>query len=1081
MLKKIVIIVMLLFGYGISNGDFNTSSIDFNTGTLGDLGDFTGGIGFDTIDFTGGYLSSGFTGSTNFISIKDYSNLKITGSYNCDTKVPSVKFDVYNAKNNIVYTDIYNKTDIITVGCGGNWLDGYQGTGNTCKLLDVIYDGNDYFVNYECNINEWWVPGAASGGNGRNKDTIWTGSFKTYIDLCQYNNVFCKNSSYINSEQNNSNQICSQNISSGENVFYLSNLKLKTDEAESKTIISENSSLGDPVILSTGEFDYDNTIMSYAGNNLPFEFKIKYKNQAYYNGPLGNNFDFNYNIYLSQDSDGNINIHDGKLGVFKFIKNGDTFERNETIKASLEFIDNKYQITFNDKSKYIFGDNFKIEKLEDAYDNYLGFEYNTDLQLTKIIDTLNREYNIIYNENSRIQNITDFNNNKVEFTYFDINETEGNQFDLKTIKMINGTSEKEISFTYTSGDTFESSHNIVKLIDSANNTYVENTYDTNDRVLTQTYGNGTIYYNYTTDSNNKITQNNVTDREGNIIEYYYDSFGNTIKKIIKKSSGDLEYNYSYDLNNNIIQEINPLGNGFTYSYDLKNNLLERRQKQDITAENNETDLVTNYEYDEIYNKIKKVTEANGKITNFTLDEQGNVIEKEVVAGDKTINEAFGYNTLGQLISKTDPNGNISNFEYINGNISKIIKVGISENIETNFEYDSKGNITKITDGEGNITNLSYDDFNMLKNQTTPENIVSNYTYNTLNKKTKENIILENNQEVSKNYEYDILDNPTKITSDIDATRKLTTITKYDADSRIIETQNGSNAKNTFTYDENGNITKKSTTLNNSTKISTNYEYDLNNRLIKQISPNGNETSFEYDLFDRITKQINSNNFTVFSYDKSGNILETKIYSNSNILLQKSSNTYDLLNRKTSETLYDLENNSEITNSYNYDNVGNITKTISPNLNETNFEYDSFNRQIKTIDNLGNILENIYNKNDKVTQTKLIQTNGKIIITKYEYDTDNRLTKEIDNLGNTKIYTYNNLNQVTSFTNGNGVTTNYTYDYNGNVLIETTENKTISYEYDIYGNKTKLIDANENETNYEFDELNRLIKQIYSDS
>ncbi|NCO31961.1 hypothetical protein GW891_04180 [bacterium] len=54
----------------------------------------------------------------------------------------------------------------------------------------------------------------------------------------------------------------------------------------------------------------------------------------------------------------------------------------------------------------------------------MSFSYDADNALIKIIDTLNREYNITYNENSRVQDITDFNNNKVEFTYFYINETQ---------------------------------------------------------------------------------------------------------------------------------------------------------------------------------------------------------------------------------------------------------------------------------------------------------------------------------------------------------------------------------------------------------------------------------------------------------------------------------------------------------------------------------------------------------------------------------------------------------------------------------------------------------------------------------
>jgi hypothetical protein len=75
-----------------------------------------------------------------------------------------------------------------------------------------------------------------------------------------------------------------------------------------------------------------------------------------------------------------------------------------------------------------------------------------------------------------------------------------------------GSGSKDIAFTYTVAEEFEDAHNIVKLIDSAENTYVENTYDENDRVATQVYGNGTISYDYETDEDNKIINNTVTDR-----------------------------------------------------------------------------------------------------------------------------------------------------------------------------------------------------------------------------------------------------------------------------------------------------------------------------------------------------------------------------------------------------------------------------------------------------------------------------------------------------------------------------------------------------------------------------------------
>jgi YD repeat-containing protein len=85
--------------------------------------------------------------------------------------------------------------------------------------------------------------------------------------------------------------------------------------------------------------------------------------------------------------------------------------------------------------------------------------------------------------------------------------------------------------------------------------------------------------------------------------------------------------------------------------------------------------------------------------------------------------------------------------------------------------------------------MSYDDFNLLNQTITPEGITSEITYNKLNKKVNERIILAQTGSVNTSYLYDILDNPIKVTTDLNKTRKNILVTKYDADSRVIETQN----------------------------------------------------------------------------------------------------------------------------------------------------------------------------------------------------------------------------------------------------------------------------------------------------
>jgi hypothetical protein len=53
--------------------------------------------------------------------------------------------------------------------------------------------------------------------------------------------------------------------------------------------------------------------MYVPSEGIPFSLDLIYRNQAYYNGPIGHNFDFNYNQYIREDAQGNIYFHNGKL------------------------------------------------------------------------------------------------------------------------------------------------------------------------------------------------------------------------------------------------------------------------------------------------------------------------------------------------------------------------------------------------------------------------------------------------------------------------------------------------------------------------------------------------------------------------------------------------------------------------------------------------------------------------------------------------------------------------------------------------------------------------------------------------
>jgi hypothetical protein len=79
-----------------------------------------------------------------------------------------------------------------------------------------------------------------------------------------------------------------------------------------------------------------------------------------------------------------------------------------------------------------------------------------------------------------------------------------------------------VSFAYTSTGDNISAHNLTKLVDAAGQTYVQNVY-ADDRVVSQTYGDGTLAYTYSIDDETgRVKTTSVTDKEGNKSEYTYD-------------------------------------------------------------------------------------------------------------------------------------------------------------------------------------------------------------------------------------------------------------------------------------------------------------------------------------------------------------------------------------------------------------------------------------------------------------------------------------------------------------------------------------------------------------------------------
>ncbi len=213
----------------------------------------------------------------------------------------------------------------------------------------------------------------------------------------------------------------------------------------------------------------------------------------------------------------------------------------------------------------------------------------------------------------------------MDFSYYTGSTASGNLYDLQSIVLTNSGVTKTISFEYSVSSIEPIIHNITKLIDAKGQTYVENTYTTDDRVATQKYGNGTLGYTYIL-SGSQVTKNSVIDKLGNRTDYTYDASGNNISTQYYNlsQSNSVTYTSTYNTLGLLATETRPRGNGYKYTYDTAGNLIEKRQKANMSLADSINDLVTTSMYN---TRNEKMTETlpNNTQAIYTRDTTGNIL------------------------------------------------------------------------------------------------------------------------------------------------------------------------------------------------------------------------------------------------------------------------------------------------------------------------------------------------------------------------------------------------------------------------------------------------------------------------
>lgn len=561
----------------------------------------------------------------------------------------------------------------------------------------------------------------------------------------------------------------------------------------------------------------------------------------------------------------------------------------------------------------------------------------------------------------------------------------------------------------------------------------------------KSHGSLTTYY---PDGNKK----SETDAEGNVTSYVYDAYGNITKqtdpdgtislteydglqrekakyfKADSESSKQIQSTTSYEFIKNYSVDVYT---GLDNSSSKSSSALKTTNTTYITADKQVvSEVLTSFKQKTIYEKtngkIKKTNAyyANGEIA-CEIDALGNITKYE----NTTLESANGIckvsRTYTPFNTKTDGSVNYSITENQydkNGNVtlakqtvqkqdSDTIKYSVTEN-----QYNAQGLLTQVTLSDGtsnsekNITKYLYNNAGIQTTMLTGLHADSDSDY------------------LKTNYEYDAWGHLVKTT---DSTGYDSGITTYDLNGNALTVTDANGNVTTNTYDAlNRILIANIVHSNNSSKnVSKSYEYDKMGR-VQCVNINNEQTLYLYDDLGRKITEESNTGFKGYYYEGiSQNVSSYFIGRNHQIVYENISYTYDDEMR-----VVQVKESGNLTASYAYDENGNkISETLANGVVST-YSYNGCNKVTKIVTKSGKSDISSYEYSyylDGSDACKVRNENGTIETTSYDYDGLKRLTKE--SISNGKIA------------------------------------DTYAYEYDDYGNRSKMVanGSEEYETVYDY--------------
>lgn len=586
------------------------------------------------------------------------------------------------------------------------------------------------------------------------------------------------------------------------------------------------------------------------------------------------------------------------------------------------------------------------------------------------------------------------------------------------------------------------------------------------------------------------------------------------------------------------------------------------------------------------------TDANNNVTTYVNDEAGNrVLTSEPTVPVETGGGApvqahpvttVGYDTFGEAVESQDPDGNVTKTAYdADGNVDSVTQPSYTApgsttaiNAVTQNHYDQLGNLLTSTDPAGNITSYTYDQRGLTATVTAPDNSVTHTTYDndgeqlsvtdgngaTTNttwnylghKKTSTQLErYPTPASYTTTYSYDTNGRPQSVTSPTG----VITQTQYDNVGELSSSTDGAGNKTTYGYDFLGDPSL--TTLPDGTSTETDYnalqqpyqtiKHDATGVVLTKtnsvLDGNGNPqsvtdarnntTTFQYDPSGVVSSETQpvsptASITTSFGYDAAGNRTRYTDGDNSKWIttynswnlpessIEPATSQYTSASDSTFTTAYDADGRpvsqaqpGGVVLSTSYDTMGDVLSQSGTGADVAtatrSFTYDHLGRPLTastTAAGAQAATSDTFTYNDRGS---LLTTSGDAGSSSFAYNGDDAMTNRTDASGatgygydpagrlqtindaasgNTLTYQYNTLDQVNQISYGTGQNTRtFGYDSLHRLTSDTLKTSggatiaSIGYGYDNNSNltsKTTTGFTGAAANTYTYDFANRLL-------